>query len=194
MGISGYTDAVLSLMLGWVRSITDWIWNMIGSGGSSAGWSFVKWFSGHWKGLVVFLLAAGLFLDWFIWLLRWKRYRLWFGMRQDPAMAEAPVRKAAPRRAEQIEEAETEYDPLFNMKPARKQPDELETALITKRRTSAKPAAEYDPLFDMNPARKQPDELETALITKRRTSANPAAKTSQTQNRKGTGNGINFFE
>ncbi len=77
-----YADTLITIMLGWVRGFTDWIWNIINLGDGSAGRSFLGWFSENWLKLVVVLVIAGIVIDWLVWLVRWRPYWLWFGKKR----------------------------------------------------------------------------------------------------------------
>lgn len=68
-------------MLGWVRGITDWIWNIIRHGRNSAGGAFLRWFSDNWLLLVLFIVISCSLIDYVVWLARWRRYYIWFGKR-----------------------------------------------------------------------------------------------------------------
>lgn len=77
-----YADTLITLMLGWIRGFTDWIWNLISMGDGSAGRSFLAWFSDHWILLVLVMILAGIVADWLVWLIRWRPYWLWFGKKR----------------------------------------------------------------------------------------------------------------
>lgn len=77
-----YADTLITIMLGWIRAFTDWIWNLISLGDGSAGRSFLNWFSESWVMLVVVLVAAGVVIDWLVWMVRWRPYWLWFGRKR----------------------------------------------------------------------------------------------------------------
>lgn len=75
-------DTLITIMLGWIRGFTDWIWNIINLGDGSAGHAFLGWFSSNWKETVLFLLLIGLCIDWIVWMIRWRPYWLWFGKKR----------------------------------------------------------------------------------------------------------------
>ncbi|MDO4739968.1 MAG: hypothetical protein Q4A66_04805 [Eubacteriales bacterium] len=104
-----YADVLITLMLGWIRGLTDWIWRLISLGDGSAGRSFLGWFSANWFRLVLVLVIVGVVVDWLVWLIRWRPYWLWFGKKrrvlddtkEPPARAKQPAsvagRPQAPR-------------------------------------------------------------------------------------------------
>lgn len=97
-----YADMLVTLMLGWTRGLTDWVWNIIRLGDGSAGHRFLTWFSGNWIKIVVVMILVGVMLDWFIWLVRWRPYWLWFGKKRrilndthEPAYSSRMVGRSA---------------------------------------------------------------------------------------------------
>lgn len=63
-----------AMLMNWVRAISNRVWEMIRGGGGSG----ASWFAAHWIELIVVILVAGLVIDWFMWMMRWRPYRLWF--------------------------------------------------------------------------------------------------------------------
>ena len=94
-------------MLSWMRWITGWFWNIINSGESGGG--FLRWFSDHWLGLALFLIIAGVIIDWLIWMIRWRPYWLWLRKRQI-IYEEVPVRKTPAKRARRSAPATGGFD------------------------------------------------------------------------------------
>ncbi len=72
--MNAFANTVFSLLLGWVRNAVQAVWNSISSGGSHG---FLTWLGDHWIWLVVFLCIAGFVLDYLVWIIRWRPYRLW---------------------------------------------------------------------------------------------------------------------
>ena len=83
-------------MLSWMRWVTGWFWGIVNSEGTGGG--FLRWFSDHWVGLAVFLIIAGVILDWLIWMIRWRPHWLWLRKRQI-IYEEVPVRKKPKKSA-----------------------------------------------------------------------------------------------
>lgn len=122
-------------MLSWMRWLTGWFWDIANSGGTGGG--FLSWFSDHWLGLAVFLIIAGVIVDWLIWMIRWRPYWLWLRKRQI-IYEEVPVRKKtasrqkgkktarpAPGSFDDFDDpfAEQEDDPYQPAKPAAPEDD-----------------------------------------------------------------------
>ena len=77
MTISGYSNAIVDLMLGWLKGIANWVLRLFNLAGSASG-SPLVWLADNWSKLLVFFLVLGLVLDRLIWLIRWRPYWVWF--------------------------------------------------------------------------------------------------------------------
>ena len=124
-------------MLSWMRWLTSWFWNIANSEGTGGG--FLLWFSEHWISLALFLIIAGVIIDWLIWMIRWRPYWLWLRKRQI-IYEEVPIRKKKARKpahtAEKVARpmpgslddfddpfAEPDEDPYAAVKPASSEDD-----------------------------------------------------------------------
>lgn len=70
------SNAIVNVMLGWLKGIANWVlklFNLAGSGGSPLGW-----LSANWLLLLVILLILGITVDRLVWLVRWRPYWVWF--------------------------------------------------------------------------------------------------------------------
>ena len=73
---TGYTNAIVNMMLGWLKALANWVlklFNLAGSGGNP-----LLWLSENWLKLLIILLVAGVVLDWLVWMIRWRPYWVWF--------------------------------------------------------------------------------------------------------------------
>ena len=104
-------------MLSWSRWLADMVWSALRTGGQGG---FLSWFSSHWISLAVLLIAAGVVLDWLVWMIRWRPYWRWFNKRQviyvdsserKPGAERSPG--AAPSRRKVLNEY---YDPFARPK------------------------------------------------------------------------------
>ena len=77
MTISGYSNAIVDLMLGWLKGLANWVLRLFNLAGSASG-SPLVWLSQNWQKLLIFFLALGILLDLVIWLIRWRPYWVWF--------------------------------------------------------------------------------------------------------------------
>ena len=72
--MGGFASSAFSLMLAWVRSAAAWLWQLA-AGGESGGLGV--WLAEHWKAVAIALCVIGVAVDWIVYLLRWKPYRVW---------------------------------------------------------------------------------------------------------------------
>ena len=73
---TGYANAVVNVMLGWLKGLANWVlklFNLAGSGGNP-----LLWLSENWLKLLIVLLVAGVVIDWLVWMIRWRPYWVWF--------------------------------------------------------------------------------------------------------------------
>ena len=77
MSHTGYADAIVSGMLGWLKGFASWVlklFNLAGSGGISP----LKWLSDNWLNMLIVLVVLGVVTDWAVWLIRWRPHWVWF--------------------------------------------------------------------------------------------------------------------
>ena len=77
MTMSGYSNAFVDLMLGWLKGFANWVLRLFNLAGSASG-SPLLWLSENWLKLLVFFLVLGIVLDRLVWLIRWRPYWVWF--------------------------------------------------------------------------------------------------------------------
>lgn len=73
---TGYSNAVVNVMLGWLKALANWVlklFNLAGSGGNP-----LLWLSENWLKLLILLLVLGVAMDWLVWMIRWRPYWVWF--------------------------------------------------------------------------------------------------------------------
>jgi hypothetical protein len=73
-----------TVLLGWMRAVVDWVWAMVSGTGASGLW---QWFLSQWRIWLVILIVGGLVMDWLMWVVRWRPYRLLLGHGRHPAKA-----------------------------------------------------------------------------------------------------------
>ena len=71
MGI--LTDSLFGALMSWVRALVSAIWAVFSSERTTA----LEFLAKNWIGIAVLLIAAGLVIDWLIWLIRWQPYHIW---------------------------------------------------------------------------------------------------------------------
>ena len=77
MTISGYSEAIVDTMLGWLKGLANWVLRLFNLAGSVSA-SPLLWLSHNWLKLLIFFLALGIVVDRVIWLIRWRPYWVWF--------------------------------------------------------------------------------------------------------------------
>ena len=77
MTIRGTSNAIVDLMLGWLKGLANWVLRLFNLAGSTGG-SPLLWLSQNWLKLLVFFLVLGVAVDLLVWLIRWRPYWVWF--------------------------------------------------------------------------------------------------------------------
>lgn len=77
MTISGYSNAIVDAMLGWLKGLANWVLRLFNLAGSVTT-SPLLWLSQNWMKLLIFFLVLGLVVDRLVWLIRWRPYWVWF--------------------------------------------------------------------------------------------------------------------
>ena len=77
MTISGYSNAIVDVMLGWLKGLANWVLRLFNLAGSVST-SPLLWLSQNWLKLLIFFLVLGVVLDRLVWLIRWRPYWVWF--------------------------------------------------------------------------------------------------------------------
>ena len=76
MSISGYSQTLVDVTLGWLKGLANWVLRLFNLAGS--GVSPLLWLSQNWLKLLIIFLIIGVSLDVLIWLVRWRPYWVWF--------------------------------------------------------------------------------------------------------------------
>ena len=66
-------DSLFNVLMSWVRALVNSIWALF----TTDHMTLLEFLGKNWVILVVIMLAAGLVIDWLVWLIRWKPYHLW---------------------------------------------------------------------------------------------------------------------
>ena len=89
-------DSLFNLLMGWVRALV----NAIGALFTTDHTTLLEFLGKNWVLIVVVILAAGLAIDWLVWLIRWQPYHLWarrarrFLRMPEPEQAEKRKKRA----------------------------------------------------------------------------------------------------
>lgn len=66
-------DSLFTVLMSWVRALVTGLWALF----SSDHTTILEFLGRHWVMIALVIIAAGLVIDWIIWLLRWQPYHLW---------------------------------------------------------------------------------------------------------------------
>ena len=77
MTISGYSNTIVDIMLGWLKGLANWVLRLFNLAGRVST-SPLLWLSQNWLKLLILFLVLGVALDGLIWLIRWRPYWVWF--------------------------------------------------------------------------------------------------------------------
>ena len=80
------TDSLFTVLMSWVRGLVNALWALFSSDHTTA----LAFLGKHWLLIAAVLIAAGLVIDWIIWLLRWQPYHLWAQRARRLLHIEAP--------------------------------------------------------------------------------------------------------
>lgn len=90
------TDSLFTVLMSWVRGLVNALWALFSSDHTTA----LEFLGKHWLLIAAVMIAAGLVIDWIIWLLRWQPYHLWAQRARRLLHIEEPeVEEEAPARA-----------------------------------------------------------------------------------------------
>ncbi len=85
--MNAFTNAILTVLLGWLRSLISSIWTLISGEGTSTLWQLL---SLHWKAVFIVLCVGGFVVDRVIYLLRWRPFYVWRSRRHQRRMQKQP--------------------------------------------------------------------------------------------------------
>jgi len=71
--MGAFADSLFGILMSWVRALVGGIWALF----SSERTTILEFLGKNWIVLAVLMIAAGLVIDWLIWLIRWQPYHIW---------------------------------------------------------------------------------------------------------------------
>ena len=83
-------DSLFTVLMGWVRALVSALWSLF----SSDDMTVLGFLGKNWMMIAVVMIAAGLVIDWIIWLLRWQPYHLWAQRARRLLRMEEPEKEA----------------------------------------------------------------------------------------------------
>lgn len=72
---TGYSNAIVNAMLGWLKGFAGWVLKLFNL---SAGFSPLEFLANNWLKLLIFFLILGVVVDLLVWLIRWRPHWVWF--------------------------------------------------------------------------------------------------------------------
>ena len=118
-------DSLFTVLMSWVRALVNALWALFSADQTTT----LSFLGKHWLSIALVIVAAGLVIDWIIWLLRWQPYHLW---------------AQRVRRLLRMETAEDEEE--------YEEKEELRAhAAVTRGRSYARPAEDWDMHFPPQP-------------------------------------------
>ena len=151
---SGYSSALVNVMLGWLKALANWVLKLFNLAGG--GLSPLMWLSRHWMQLLVFCLAAGVAMDFIVWMLRWRPYWVWFRRQRIVVNDERMLSE----RSYEKRDAHGEYEKRY-----------VVPSTIVKRRPARRPKAAAHP----QTAFRRPRSAAVVPVSHPRTAARTAA-------------------
>ena len=179
MTLSGYSNAFVDVMLGWLKGFANWVLRLFNLAGSVSA-SPLLWLSQNWLKLLIFFLVLGVVLDRLVWLIRWRPYWVWFRkeriiVNDDKFFARAELDPDA----EWNEDLEDKWD----------ERDYVVASTVVKRQEEAKARAE-SARAEGKPRRRRTDaRVRRAPADDRRRKANPAQRTESAGRNASSGKG-----
>lgn len=160
--MNGLANAILTLLLSWLRIIINRFWSLLNS---ESGTSFYQFLSQHWLKVLLVLLVGGFLLDRLIYFIRWQPFRVWFRRRRSADRKSA--QNAVPAEPDYFADARSRYvqppaEPVWQesdtafYKPQKAQQPAEPTAVYARpavdRSAFMPPMEPVDPVFDDAPA------------------------------------------
>ncbi len=71
--MGAWADSLFTVLMSWVRALVNGIWALF----SSDHTTILEFLGKNWLAIALVLVAAGLVIDWLVWLVRWQPYHLW---------------------------------------------------------------------------------------------------------------------
>ena len=66
-------DSLFNVLMSWVRALVNSLWALFTTDHTT----LLEFLGKNWIWIVAVILAAGLVIDWLVWLIRWQPYHLW---------------------------------------------------------------------------------------------------------------------
>lgn len=177
---TGYTNAIVDTMLGWLKGLAGWVLRLFNL---SAGGSPLKFLADNWLKLLVILLIVGVAADIIIWLIRWRPHWVWlrkkrviindknfFDREHDLDDDEWEDRRPSDRRRPRRNWEDSEFVvPSTVVRRKENKPGHVKSMQIRDQETARAEAAQHtdvfqDDLFNVNAKQKFSDKYEDEVF------------------------------
>lgn len=91
--MNGFTNAILTLLLGWLRTLLNAVWSLFSSDSGSGLLAFLR---ENWKLIFVVICVGGFIVDRIIYLIRWRPYYVWASRRRQRKRRAEPEQEPMP--------------------------------------------------------------------------------------------------
>ena len=129
--MNGFANSVLSLLLGWIRTLISNIWTVLNS---EDGGFLYRFLSANWLTLVILICAAGIAVDVIVYFIRWRPHYVW----------QSRWRRLRKKRPEA--EPVCEEPPVFSYEEEPAQPDFPQPSPTMTYAPLTQPTQVYQPL------------------------------------------------
>lgn len=150
-----FANTLFSVLLGWIRTAAEWLWSVTGSQSNGG---MIGWIGENWLTLIVIVCAAGLLMDFFVHMLRWKPYKVWasfFRRLTGRTGRDEPSDSGRLRRQWIYADGTTEYDEIpLDEEPQAMAPLPLQpqsAPAVQEMYAEPEPVEEYRPTMDYSP-------------------------------------------
>ena len=122
---TGYANAVVNALLGWLRGLANWVLKLFNLAGGTSPLTFL---AKNWKGILIVLLIVGVAADLLVWLIRWRPHWVWLGKKRvvindkDFFKNESKVRHDNTRPKRNWEDSEFVVRSSYNRRSPQKRP------------------------------------------------------------------------
>ena len=122
---TGYVNAVVNALLGWLRGLANWVLKLFRLAGGTSPLTFL---AKNWKGMLIVLLIVGVTVDLLVWLIRWRPHWVWLGKKRvvindnDFFRKDQRARHSSARPKRNWEDSEFVVRSSYNRRPQQKRP------------------------------------------------------------------------
>lgn len=142
-----FANTLFSVLLGWIRTAAEWLWSITGSQNNGG---MVGWIGENWLTLIIIVCAAGMLMDFFVHMLRWKPYKVWasfFRRITGRSGKDEPSDSGRLRRQWMYADGTTEFDEI----PVEEAPQDMPSAPLQPEPSVQEMYAEPAAVEEMRP-------------------------------------------